>query len=85
MHYLTGHETTVRRIHHRLGFVWSRTTPGWASPSNFVSYLPCTIHLVNCQNSCCARGEGALTECVAGEGREWARGEGGLSRARSIN
>ena len=33
MHYLTGHETTARRIHHRLGFVWSRTTPGWASPS----------------------------------------------------
>ena len=23
---------------HRLGFVWSRTTPGWASPSIFVSY-----------------------------------------------
>ena len=30
------------------------------------------VHLVNCQNSCCARGEGALTECEAGEGREWA-------------
>ena len=32
MHYLTGHETTVRRIHHRLGFVWNRTTPGWGNP-----------------------------------------------------
>ena len=26
---------------------------------------------------CCAGGEGALTECVAGEGREWARVRGG--------
>ena len=34
MHYLTGPETIVRRTHHRLGFVWSRTTPGWASPSS---------------------------------------------------
>ena len=28
--------------HHRLGFVWGRTTPGWASPSIFISCLPCT-------------------------------------------
>ena len=31
---------------------------------------------------CCARGEGALTECVAGEGREWARGRGGGAQPR---
>ena len=60
---------------HRLGFVWDRTTPGWASPSISVSFSP-AHHLVNCQNSCCARGEGALTECVAGEGRAWAQGGG---------
>ena len=35
-----------------------------------------SFHLVNCQNSGCARGEGARTDCVAGEGREWARGRG---------
>ena len=76
-----------RRPHHRLGFMWDRTTPGWASPSISVSCFPAPAgdgergmsDLVNCQNSCCARGEGALTECVAGEGRERARGmrEGG--------
>ena len=36
MHYLTGPETTTRPSHHRLGFVWSRTTPGWASPTIYL-------------------------------------------------
>ena len=45
MHYLTGPETIEHRTtasRHRLGFMWSRTTPGWASPSISVSCFPCT-------------------------------------------
>ena len=80
MHYLTGHETTVRRIHHRLGFVWNRTTPGWGNPIESCFH---SIWLI-VRNSCCARGEGALTECVAGEGKE--RGGGGSAvQKASIN
>ena len=42
MHYLTGHESTLRRIHHRLGFVWSRTTPGWGKPIDLsCAFLAC--------------------------------------------
>ena len=42
MHYLTGPETIRDASRHRLGFAWSRTTPGWASPSIFTMFLPCT-------------------------------------------
>ena len=37
MHYLTGPETIVRPAsRHPSGFVWGRTTPGWASPLSIV-------------------------------------------------
>ena len=85
MHYLTGPEITEThpspsRIH-----VGSNHS-GMGKPivliesCAFLSPVRDSGEGVNCQNSCCARGERARTECVAGEGREWARGrEGGLS------
>ena len=40
VHYLTGPETTEPASRHRLGFMWDRTTPGWASPPFVTSCAP---------------------------------------------
>ena len=74
MHYLTGPETTVRRLPSP-----SRISVGVEplrdEQAHQYSFCDSPRHqLVNCQNSCCARGERALTECVAGAGT--GRGQG---------
>ena len=77
-HYLTGPET-ARRFPSPSRVCVGSNHSGMGKPivhceSCLSPLVNCQSihHLVNCQNSCCARGEGALTECEAGEGREWA-------------